>query len=540
MSIKNIIQQENDLQEISQQSLANYLNNPTGQYNPYLVAGELQRKEQFAQRQMVEAPQETVVDELVQKTMPMGGMPSSGMPMGGMPMPRPQETMVSDTITETGIASLPAPNIGQNYAEGGIIGYDDGGGVSGGGAFEDEIELGKAVMEMAEDPSVVAEVGGTALMKTLGIASPYIKGLGLAGLFYSPELGSAEDPNFAEKLEKYGTPVQNYKGGGRVRFGEKVIDYGAKKVEKIKDLYKNFTKKKATTPPASKKKLTKKEQDAFLKQQKNPSQTALEKANQFKKPSTKGPVTQGIIDAAKFVGPKIGPFVSATGRGIKNYAGELGLAGGVGLGVHALLNEGVLYGETPEETAAKKAKALYDSPAEVKKRADLVKDIANKAKEQERADALQAKRDAEAKRRAYLALALGGAKTMAGQSPYALTNVGEGVGTGVAGLVELEEADAARQATIDIAEQKYINDAVKQNQDQINEYNEFKLKLRGGDDGGQMLAILNAKLEDKGIDPSDVSNPEYMRLEYETIVQLYPSMVPKGITSVGGQPFIEV
>ena len=195
MSIKNIIQQENDLQEMSQQSLANYLNNPTGQYNPYLVAGELQRKEQFARRQMVEAPQETVVDELVQKTMPMGGMP---MPQS-MSMPRPQEAMVSDTITETGIANLPAPNIGQNYAEGGIIGYEGGGGVSGGGAFEDEIELGKAVMEMAEDPSVVAEVGGTALMKTLGIASPYIKGLGLGALFYSNELNSGED-DLLEKL----------------------------------------------------------------------------------------------------------------------------------------------------------------------------------------------------------------------------------------------------------------------------------------------------------------------------------------------------
>ena len=183
MSIKNIIQQENDLQEMSQQSLANYLNNPTGQYNPYLVAGELQRKEQFAQRQMVEAPQETVVGELVQKTMPMGGMP-----MPQMPMPGPQETMVSDTITETGIASLPAPNIGQNYAEGGIIGYEEGGGV-----FEDEIELGEAVMEMAKDPSVVAEVGGTALMKGLGFANvaANVGGLGLAGLLYSDELGSA-------------------------------------------------------------------------------------------------------------------------------------------------------------------------------------------------------------------------------------------------------------------------------------------------------------------------------------------------------------
>ena len=105
---------------MSTQSLANYLNNPTGQYNPYLVAGELQRKEAFAQRQMTEAPQGTVVDELVAKTMPMGRMP----------MPRPQEAMVSDTITETGIANLPAPNIGQNYAGGGIVGYEAGGDVS--------------------------------------------------------------------------------------------------------------------------------------------------------------------------------------------------------------------------------------------------------------------------------------------------------------------------------------------------------------------------------------------------------------------------
>ena len=79
MSIKNIIQQENDLQEMSTQSLANYLNNPTGQYNPYLVAGELQRKEAFAQRQMTEAPQGTVVDELVATAAPMGGMPMGGI-----------------------------------------------------------------------------------------------------------------------------------------------------------------------------------------------------------------------------------------------------------------------------------------------------------------------------------------------------------------------------------------------------------------------------------------------------------------------------
>ena len=170
MSIKNIIQQENDLQEMSQQSLRNYLNNPTGQYNPYLVAGELQRKEEYAERKMVEAPQQTVVDELVAKAMPMGGMP-----MGGMPMPRPQENMMPDVITETGIANLPAPNIGQNYAEGGIIGYEDGG-----------------------------EVDYKGLGEDLAVEAGLMSIFGLPGTFMAPsELGDAtlyDDEDFAEAL----------------------------------------------------------------------------------------------------------------------------------------------------------------------------------------------------------------------------------------------------------------------------------------------------------------------------------------------------
>jgi hypothetical protein len=107
MSIKNIIQQENDLQEMSTQSLANYLNNPTGQYNPYLVAGELQRKEAFAQRQAIEPPQGTVIDELVEKAMPMGGMPGPqpmpGPPMGSMPLLHKRELVVYPRL----ICSLP-------------------------------------------------------------------------------------------------------------------------------------------------------------------------------------------------------------------------------------------------------------------------------------------------------------------------------------------------------------------------------------------------------------------------------------------------
>ena len=496
MSIKNIIQQENDLQEMSQQSLRNYLNSPTGQYNPYLVAGELQRKEQYAERKMVEAPQQTVVDELVQNTMPMGGMPQ--MPMGGMPqMPRPQEAMVSDTITETGIANLPAPNIGQNYAEGGIIGYDDGGEVGFldqvrdfdyKGFLNDRLEnAGRGLDERsarnAEMFRIYKETGSFPEMteEELDDSMAFLPGAGLKSV--------------TNKGIKTATP-----------YFKKGLDY-------LKDKFKSTPKKKLT-----------KKQNAAAKAQKKKAtpQTA----------PPQGPLTRATVAGLKQIPKGVGPLTRGVKTGATRYPVEslLGL-GALGYGADAI------FGDTPEEIAAAKAKAAEDKAATDQAQLDLVENT--RLKNQAGLDAAQAKRDAAAKRRAYLALALGGAKTMAGQSQYALTNIGEGVGTGVAGLVELEEADAARQATVGIAEQKYMNDLYKENLSQMNAFNDLKLKLRGGEDTG-FTEVLMAKLENKGIDPSDVSNPEYIAIENETILERYPGMAPAGSTMVAGQPFIGV
>mgnify|MGYP003631478540 FL=1 len=496
MSIKNIIQQENDLQEMSQQSLRNYLNSPTGQYNPYLVAGELQRKEQYAERKMVEAPQQTVVDELVQNTMPMGGMPQ--MPMGGMPqMPRPQEAMVSDTITETGIANLPAPNIGQNYAEGGIIGYDDGGEVGFldqvrdfdyKGFLNDRLEnAGRGLDERsarnAEMFRIYKETGSFPEMteEELDDSMAFLPGAGLKSV--------------TNKGIKTATP-----------YFKKGLDY-------LKDKFKSTPKKK----------LTKKQKAAAKAQKKKATpQTA----------PPQGPLTRATVAGLKQIPKGVGPLTRGVKTGATRYPVEslLGL-GALGYGADAI------FGDTPEEIAAAKAKAAEDKAATDQAQLDLVENT--RLKNQAGLDAAQAKRDAAAKRRAYLALALGGAKTMAGQSQYALTNIGEGVGTGVAGLVELEEADAARQATVGIAEQKYMNDLYKENLSQMNAFNDLKLKLRGGEDTG-FTEVLMAKLENKGIDPSDVSNPEYIAIENETILERYPGMAPAGSTMVAGQPFIGV
>ena len=515
----NILQIEDDLKGMPTDVIVRHLQNPTGLIPTYLAAGELNRREKM-QVARAEAPQETVVDEIIQKAMPMGGMPMPQAPMPQMPMPRPEEVMVSDTITETGIAGLPAPNVG-NYKEGGIIGYQDGGDVS----FLDRVR-DFDYRGLLNDRLSGLEEG---LDERIAGNEERMRIYEETGEF--PELSDqALDDTFS---------VSGIGSLGKV--GGKAKPYIQNLIKKVQDKFKPTPTKPLTKKQkAKKKKLTKKEQDAFLKKQQTLSQQkALDKANQFKKPSTKGPVTQGIADAAKFIGPKIGPGIQAMGRGIRDNYGELGLAGLGGLGLHMLANEGVLYGDTPEETARIAAEAKFNSPEEVKKRADLAKDIANKTKEQERADALQAKRDDEARRRAYLALALGGAKTMAGQSPFALTNIGEGLGTGIGGLVELDEAAATRQANVNLAEQKYLYDLVKQDQDQINEFNEFKLKLRGGEDAF-FTQRLAAKLDDEGIDLSDMSNPRYIEIENETIIELYPSMVPKGSAIVDGQAFTGV
>jgi hypothetical protein len=496
MSIKNIVQQENDLQEMSQQSLANYLNNPTGQYNPYLVAGELQRKEQYAQRQMVEAPKETVVDELVAQAMPMGGMP-----MGGMPMPRPQEAMMPDAITETGVANLPAPNIGQNYAEGGIIGYEDGG-----------------------------EVDYKGLGEDLAVEAGLMSIFGLPGMFMAPsELGDAtiyDDEDFAEALANQDSdmtgaaavgagvvanearkkaaktkikPIKPTKAGLVKAGGVAALEAGKKILNKLKPNKKTPPTSKTTTPPPAPK---------------------------------KGPLTRATVAGLKQIPKGVGPLTRGVKTAATRYPVEslLGL-GGLGYGANAI------FGESDKEEAARLAADDAKKAAADQAQLDLVENA--RLKNQSYLDAAQAKRDAAAKRRAYLALALGGAKTMAGQSQYALTNIGEGVGTGVAGLVELEEADAARQATIGIAEQKYMNDLYKETISQMDTFNDLKLKLRGGEDQ-TFTQVFLGRLDDKGIDPSDVTNPDYIKIENETIIDLYPGAAPRGSTMVAGQPFIGV
>ena len=481
MSIKNIIQQENDLQEMSQQSLANYLNNPTGQYNPYLVAGELQRKEQFAQRQMVEAPQETVVDELVAQAMPMGGMP-----MGGMPMPRPEEVMVSDTITETGIANLPAPNIGQNYAGGGIVGYAEGGEV---GFFEKRLsglaeEMDERTKRNQENIRIYQETGKFPEMTDQDLDDAFaVGGLGAIG-----------------------------------KVGGKAMPYIKDTAKKGLDYIKNKIKPTPKKPPTKKQKAQKIKDDK--------AKVKADKAAQKKK----GPVTQGVIDAAKYVGPKIGPGIRKVGRGIRDYPAEIAGVGGLGLGINALLNEGVLYGETPEEKARREAKELYDSPAEVQKRKDAAKYEAGIKAQQARADEQEAARKKRREKEMYLALALGGAKTMAGQSPFALTNIGEGLGAGVGALAAYDQNEMERIAASQAATTKAQQDMRIALMDYEMKYYERVNKLADNE-------IYNARLKQIEDNEEGLVDEDVFRLKEALLIE-FAGLDPQSyIANINGQQF---
>jgi hypothetical protein len=123
----NIIQVQNRLKGVTDEALVGYINNPTGEVPTYLALGEVGRREDMRkeyQASQAEQPQKTVAEEMVaQLSMPTGiGALTSNM---GPEMP-PEEVMsTSESISETGIAPLPTPNIGQNYQAGGIV-YSDG------------------------------------------------------------------------------------------------------------------------------------------------------------------------------------------------------------------------------------------------------------------------------------------------------------------------------------------------------------------------------------------------------------------------------
>jgi len=123
----NIIQVQDRLKGVTDDALVQYVENPTGEVPTYLALGEIGRRKSVRdeyQAAQAEQPNQTVAEEMIaQLSTPTGiGALTNNM---GPEMP-PEEVMsTSETISETGVANLPTPNIGQNYQAGGIV-YSDG------------------------------------------------------------------------------------------------------------------------------------------------------------------------------------------------------------------------------------------------------------------------------------------------------------------------------------------------------------------------------------------------------------------------------
>lgn len=127
----NIIQIQDRLKGVPDQALVGYVENPTGDVPTYLALGELQRRKDMRERYQAETPELTVAEQLVEETQPQGiaGLAPEGMDMAakGIGAPPMQPEMTPDMMASSGVGALPAGNIGQNYAGGGIVAFEDGG-----------------------------------------------------------------------------------------------------------------------------------------------------------------------------------------------------------------------------------------------------------------------------------------------------------------------------------------------------------------------------------------------------------------------------
>jgi hypothetical protein len=114
----NIIQQQNRLKSLTDEAVVAYIANPTGEVPTYLAVGEHERRRvmrnKYAAQQAEKPP---IVEQIIAESM-TEIMPQPQMAQGiATPMAPPMAPQ------EAGIAANPAPNVGQNYNAGGIVGF---------------------------------------------------------------------------------------------------------------------------------------------------------------------------------------------------------------------------------------------------------------------------------------------------------------------------------------------------------------------------------------------------------------------------------
>jgi len=127
----NIIQIQDRLKGVPDQELVGYVETPTGSVPTYLALGELQRRKDMRERyESQQAPESSVAEKLVDEVKPKGiagMMPGMPAPTQGIGTPQPQPKMTPSMLASSGVGALPAGNVGQNFAGGGIVAFEEGG-----------------------------------------------------------------------------------------------------------------------------------------------------------------------------------------------------------------------------------------------------------------------------------------------------------------------------------------------------------------------------------------------------------------------------
>ena len=145
----NIIQIQDDLKNVSDQDLVNFVKRPTGQVPSYLALGEIKRRKETREKYQGEKAQQqtTVVDDLVAEQGIGNQMTQNPMsqPTAGVGTPQPQEPINPAMLASKGIGQL-NPGVVKQMYDGGIVGYagDDGMSLVG------EEEIGKKLQKIQE------------------------------------------------------------------------------------------------------------------------------------------------------------------------------------------------------------------------------------------------------------------------------------------------------------------------------------------------------------------------------------------------------
>lgn len=122
----NIIQIQDDLKNVSDQDLVNFVKRPTGQVPSYLALGEIKRRKETRERYQGQKDQQktTVAEDLVTEQGIGNQMTQNPMsqPTTGVGTPQPQEPVNPAMLASKGIGQL-NPGAVKEMNDGGIVGY---------------------------------------------------------------------------------------------------------------------------------------------------------------------------------------------------------------------------------------------------------------------------------------------------------------------------------------------------------------------------------------------------------------------------------